>query len=168
MVWQRARSDEQKEQRRQTLLEAAARLHAVRPIEEISLNAIAREANMSKAGVYRYFESREELFLELTLESMLRWRTTLLNRLEDAAGSEDEEKLARALATAIIDTPRFARLASVLATVLERNVSADTVARLKTSFLIEVMPVVEAVAKVFPNWTQEEAQHFLRFRTSSA
>ena len=109
MVWQRARSDEQKAQRRQMLLEAAARLHRHKPIEEVSLNAIAREANISKGNIYRYFESREELFLQLTLDAMQRWRDTLLGKLTGAADSEDAELLARAFTTAVIDTPRFAR-----------------------------------------------------------
>jgi AcrR family transcriptional regulator len=161
MVWQRARSEDQKEQRRVVLLEAAARLHEEHGIEEISLNAIAREANISKANVYRYFESREELFLQLTLEALARFREALSKRLQALAGTGDAEELAKAWATCVVDNPRFARLSSVLSTVLERNVSTDAVVRFKTSYMQSVTPLVQGIVGVFPRWTLVEAQQLL-------
>ena len=113
-VWQRARSDEQKEQRKAVLLDAASRMLESRPLDGISLNAIAREANVSKANVYRYFESREALFLHLTLEAFGRWRDAILKRLAPLAGTGDADAPATAFTSVTMEHETFARLTSAL------------------------------------------------------
>ena len=147
MVWLRARSDEQKEQRRQALLAAAARLYEGQPIEDVSLNAIAREANISKGNVYRYFESREDLFLQLTLDSLDRWIQALVRRLGSLTPPAAADDIARVFAETIVEHARFARLSSVLSTVLETNVSTEAVVRFKTQYFTILEPLREAVGR---------------------
>ncbi|MEM1415930.1 MAG: TetR family transcriptional regulator [Myxococcota bacterium] len=162
MVWQRARSDEQKEQRRRALLEAAARLHEAQPLDAISLSAIAREANVSKANVYRYFESREDLFLDLMLESSGGWARTLRTRLAELEGRADGDAVAQALVSSVLEHPRFARLAAVLTTVLEANVGVERVVRFKTELMGLVAELVPPVQAVFPGWEAEHASELLQ------
>ncbi|WP_083776759.1 TetR/AcrR family transcriptional regulator [Acaryochloris marina] len=45
------------------MLEAAQSLFSELAYEEIGLNRIAREVGISKAKIYRYFSTREEIFL---------------------------------------------------------------------------------------------------------
>jgi AcrR family transcriptional regulator len=161
MVWQRARSADQKEQRRQGLLAAAARLHATQPIENVSLNAIAREANISKANVYRYFESREELFLRLTLDSLEHWVETLVRRLGSLAVPASEADVSRVFAATIVEHQRFARLSAVLSTVLERNVSTETVVQFKTEYLVSLSPLQEALGTALGGLDPEDTRQIL-------
>lgn len=51
--------------RRQMILQAAVRIFAQQPYGEVSLGAIAKQAEASPALVYRYFESKERLYLEV-------------------------------------------------------------------------------------------------------
>lgn len=162
MVWQRARSDEQKEQRRQVLLDAAERLHASRPIEEVSLNAIAREANISKANVYRYFESREEVFLQLTLDSVERWSEILVRRLDGLEAPATAEAVAESIAQTTLEHPRLGRLSSVLSTVLERNVSTEAVVRFKTAYLEFLGPMHRALARALGDVSDEDVHTVLQ------
>ena len=69
----RARSPEEKELRRAAILQAAAALVEREGLEKTGLNAIAREAGISKANIYRYFESREAILLHLVLEDCRDW-----------------------------------------------------------------------------------------------
>ena len=64
-VFQRARSEEQREARRQAILAAAAAMLAEMPVAEVSLNELSRRAGLAKSNVLRYFESREAVLLEL-------------------------------------------------------------------------------------------------------
>src|SRR3954454_15761140 len=48
--------------RRRQLLEAGERLFAERGYDELSMAQIAREAGISKALLYHYFPSKQELF----------------------------------------------------------------------------------------------------------
>ncbi|MBE7452074.1 MAG: TetR family transcriptional regulator [Kofleriaceae bacterium] len=80
--FQRAREPEQKEQRRRALLDAAAALLADGDLEAVTLSAIARAVGLAKSNVYRYFESREEILLELLVDDEVAW----VGELEQALG----------------------------------------------------------------------------------
>lgn len=64
-TFQRARSEEQREARRQAILDVAARMLTQMPVSELTLNALARHVGLAKSNVLRYFESREAILLEL-------------------------------------------------------------------------------------------------------
>ena len=63
--FQRARSDEQREVRRQAILRVAAEMLAQMPVAKLSLNELSRRVGLAKSNVLRYFESREAVLLEL-------------------------------------------------------------------------------------------------------
>jgi AcrR family transcriptional regulator len=83
--YQRARRPEQKAQRRATILAAARALAAQRPVREISLGDIAREVDLAKSNLLRYFESREEIFMTLLLDEWTAW-TEAARATPDAVG----------------------------------------------------------------------------------
>ncbi len=161
-VWKRARSDEQKRHRRVALLDAATRLLASHAIDEISLNTIAREANISKASVYRYFESREEVFLHLTLQAVERWSADLIRRLPPPGQPDDAEAVATAIVSTTLDHEDFARLTSVLATVLERNVSVDVVVPFKQQVVAAVATTGTALQQALPDLSAEDTRQLLQ------
>jgi AcrR family transcriptional regulator len=62
----RARSTDDKRQRTEDLIEAAAALaSSCGGVRHVTLNAVSRRAGLDPSGVRRYFANREELFLEL-------------------------------------------------------------------------------------------------------
>ncbi|HEX4291540.1 MAG TPA: helix-turn-helix domain-containing protein, partial [Trebonia sp.] len=65
MGFQRARSEEQREIRRQAILDTAAAMLDLMPVSEVTLNELSRRAGLAKSNVLRYFESREAILLEL-------------------------------------------------------------------------------------------------------
>jgi AcrR family transcriptional regulator len=65
VAFQRARSAEQREARRRTILDTAAAMLEEMPVSEVSLNELSRRVGLAKSNVLRYFESREEILLEL-------------------------------------------------------------------------------------------------------
>ncbi len=59
--------------RRKRIVEAAQRMFATTPYEEVQMDDVARTACVAKPTVYRYFATKEELFLEsldATLEEL--------------------------------------------------------------------------------------------------
>ena len=65
MTWKRARSDVQKAERVRELTDAAARLYEAEPIADSTIAEIAREAGWTRSNIYKYFATKEEVFLEL-------------------------------------------------------------------------------------------------------
>ena len=89
--WQRARKPGQKALRRDEILEAAKRLFSSKSYEEVSLNSIAREAGMSKPNVYRYFASKEEIFLCILSEEQQRFVEAIQKRLENLSSASVDD-----------------------------------------------------------------------------
>ena len=76
-MFQRARSEEQREARRQAILGAAAAMLAEMPVAEVTLNELSRRAGLAKSNVLRYFESREAVLLELLDSAWQDWLAQL-------------------------------------------------------------------------------------------
>src|SRR5260370_25084990 len=124
--FQRARRPEEKEVRRQQILTAARKLLAERGVGELSLNELARRSRVSKPNVYRYFESREDVLLQLWVEEV----RELGERLEQAfasLGTGDVAGVIGAVVSAFTTHPLLCELTSIASPVLERNLSVDAI-----------------------------------------
>jgi AcrR family transcriptional regulator len=56
--------EQEREARRNLILDAAVGLFARRPYQQVGMRDIAAEADMSAASLYRYFTDRDQLFVE--------------------------------------------------------------------------------------------------------
>ena len=65
-VFIRARSGEHKEERLSQIKEATAELFASCPYSEITLTTIAEKLGWSRANLYKYVTTKEEIFLEIS------------------------------------------------------------------------------------------------------
>ena len=92
MDFQRARSGEQRDQRRRVILATASAMLAEMSVAEISLNELSRRVGLAKSNVLRYFESREAVLLQLLNDEIDAWIAAL-----DLSGiSSDADIAARA------------------------------------------------------------------------
>jgi AcrR family transcriptional regulator len=138
--FQRARSDEQREARRQAILRVAREMLAQMPVAELSLNELSRRVGLAKSNVLRYFDSREAVLLELLDAAARDWlarlRVILPSSTTDTGSDrprEQTERVAAALAESLVDDPMLCELISVSSAVLERNVSVDVARRYKVA-----------------------------------
>jgi AcrR family transcriptional regulator len=130
--FQRARRPEQREVRRQAILDAAHELLGELPAADISLREIARRLGGSKSGIVRYYETREALFLELLNRARQEWLDELELRLpsptsSDADADELVTEIAAVWARSLAERPVLCELWSLLAAVLERNASPEVI-----------------------------------------
>ncbi len=56
--------ENEREARRNLIIDAAIRLFARKPCTQVGMRDIASEAGMSAASIYRYFSDRDDLFVE--------------------------------------------------------------------------------------------------------
>ncbi|MCU1681519.1 MAG: TetR-family transcriptional regulator [Amycolatopsis sp.] len=123
--FQRARSHEQRELRRRAILDAAEVLLAEVPLEDLGLRELSRRLGTSKTNVVRYFESREGVLLALLNRTRQLWLDDLEKELP--AAPADLDGVIRVWADTLAARPLLCQLWSLLAMVLERNVSAESV-----------------------------------------
>ncbi|MEM8811683.1 MAG: TetR family transcriptional regulator [Pseudomonadota bacterium] len=154
MTFQRARSAENKELRRAAILQAATRVLDRDGLPGTSLNAIAREAGMVKSGLYKYFESREEILLRLMLVDMADMTMALETTV---IGPMKPDDLAVSIAQGFASRPRLCQFISQLAMTLERNVSGAVLRDIKLSLLEEGGRAAGAFCRALPGLTAEDA-----------
>lgn len=135
--YQRARSPEQKEARRRHLLDTAkSMLQQMPDLHDLGINELARQAQMTKSNVYRYFESSEAVLLDVLVEEYTLWRGDLQKALgRRGRHSGTIEHIARALSATWVARPLLCRLTSIFPSILEHNVSAERMLQFKHGLL---------------------------------
>ncbi|MHB9757203.1 TetR family transcriptional regulator [Streptomyces sp. BYX5S] len=136
-AFQRARSPLAKQAREAAILDAARVLGGRRGIREVTLTDIAAEVGMHKSALLRYFETREQIFLDLTAEGWREWSAALR---ADLAGQEraTPAEVATAFAATLAARPLFCDLLAQAPLNLERNVSIEAVRSFKLGTVEEV------------------------------
>lgn len=59
--------EQEREVRRNLIMDAAERVFATKPFDKVSMNEIAEEAGMATSSIYTYFPNQESLFIEAAL-----------------------------------------------------------------------------------------------------
>jgi AcrR family transcriptional regulator len=157
--FKRARRPEQRELRRQAILDAAEAMLGEAPVTEISLRELSKRVGLAKSNVLRYFETREEVFLELLDRAARAWLADLEPRL--AAGADTPEAVAATLASTLAERPRLCELVSVTASILERNISVDVARRFKLATADIGVLLAQQLRAHVPGLTEEGAGHFV-------
>lgn len=162
-TWQRARRPEQIAERRSSILAATRELLDEGGLEAAGLNAIARRVGLSKANLYRYFESREAILLELMLDEFRDWCEEVGRALAcmKKTGPGQIEPVARLLADQHAARPRLGRLFHALPGIIEHNISLETAIAFKSSALHLLEDLSRRLARVFPEFGEEDAAQFL-------
>jgi len=161
-AFQRARSDEQREERRRVILATAGGMLAEMPVSAMSLNELSRRVGLAKSNVLRYFESREAVLLELLDSQWRRWLDELPDRMAtgiDRRGPVERraDQLAATLTESLRDRPVFCDLLSAQAGVLERNVSPEVAARYKRSTIGDVHSLARLIRQHLPELDDRDA-----------
>ena len=159
----RARRPEQKQQRREDILAAAGELALADGVRGVSLAGIAARAGIDKSALLRYFETREQIFLELTAREWPSWVQALHDGLDGTApGSAGAADLvAGVVAGSFADRPLFCDLLAHTPLNLERNVSPEAVRRYKLISLAAVGEAADVVHRVLPDLTEQECREFI-------
>jgi AcrR family transcriptional regulator len=159
----RARKPDEKAHRRKAILEAAAELFDAEGLDGVSLNAVAREAGIAKSNLYRYFESREAIFLALLNEDMTECVAALEERLAPLSGEVNAQAVARVLAHTLVAAPRFCALEAAVTTVLEQNISEELATLHKRSVLRAGVRLGNALRAALPSLPAPSVGPLLRF-----
>lgn len=93
--------EDEREIRKSLIMEAALKLFETMLFHEIGMRDIAKEAGVSAATIYRYFPSRDDLFIEALIQDM----NNIEKRLEQdvADGNTSIESLGVAVVDYLID-----------------------------------------------------------------
>ncbi|HZE31018.1 MAG TPA: TetR family transcriptional regulator [Actinoallomurus sp.] len=141
----RARSQEAKLRRAEDLLDAARALAADRGgVRHITLAAVTEAAGLHPSAVRRYFDSKEELLLELAERGWKQWRDILTAHLADVRDLTPDQTAA-AVATTVVAQPLFCDLLTHVPLSLEGEVGIERARRFKTESFAAYDAIVDAL-----------------------
>ena len=138
---QRARSLEQKALRRRAVLQVAETYLLEVGYEAFSMSKLAKNIGLSKGTLYLYFQTREEIFLTLYEQSLIRWSQVFIN---DLSKSMTTNAYCQKLFTTASEDGTFLPLLIRLEHVIEHNVAIPRLINSKQVFINQV----EALAEV--------------------
>lgn len=140
---QRARSSEQKAWRRKTVLKAAESYFLEVGYETFSMNQLAERAGVVKGTIYLYFKTREELFITLYEQSLIRWSRVFASYLGKPISSMS---YARVLYLTSIADRAFLPLLTRLEHIIEHNVEIDRLIKSKRVFIGQIEAIAALTA----------------------
>lgn len=120
-----ARSAEQKEAKRDRILAAARGLFREHGYDDTDVASIARESGIAKGTVYLYFESKEEIFLELHRRAWGRWVAAMREGLDDPSLHHSIPKVVGVVTRTLDENRELTDTIIILHTRLEQNISEE-------------------------------------------
>jgi AcrR family transcriptional regulator len=140
---QRARSADQKALRRRAVLEAAETYFLEVGYEAFSMSKLAKKIGLAKGTFYLYFQTREELFLTLYEQSLIRWSQVFISDLSDSMTSKAYAQ--KLFSTASADGA-FLPLLIRLEHMIEHNVALPRLISSKQVFIKQMEALAEATS----------------------
>lgn len=165
-TFQRARSEEQRAERRRAILTTAAAMLAELPVAQLSLNELSRRVGLAKSNVLNYFESREAVLLELLDTETRAWVEQLdqeltasvdLNALVDERAGQVVDAIVRTLET----RPMLCTLAAAQAAVLEHNISVEVAIKFKRNSIATFGTLIQHITARLPELGEDGAARLI-------
>ncbi|MGW4488239.1 TetR family transcriptional regulator [Amycolatopsis sp. NPDC004368] len=165
--FQRARRPEHKEQRREAILAAARTLATRDGVRSVTLGDIAGEVGVHKSALLRYFETREEIYLQLTAEGWHDWADALHTALDGTTGATPAD-VAEVVSRTLEERPLFCDLLAHAPLTLERHVSLEAVRAFKVHTLTVVQDIGTVFARALPRLGADGGRQVIGAVTSLA
>lgn len=129
----RAMRDEQKEERRQAIMDKAWQLFQSRSYESLTMADVAEALILAKGTVYLYFKTKEELFLAIVEQQLEMFFIEGDSGLKMISNADIEAipEIVKLVSEALERRPGLTRLLAILHTILERNIDLETAIHFK-------------------------------------
>jgi AcrR family transcriptional regulator len=134
-IKRRAIKDEQKQERRQAILDVAWQMFQGTPYQQITIGEVAERAGLAKGTIYLYFKTKEQLFLVLQEQQLESWFDEVDTRLPAMQNASGITQVAELICGALERRPGLTRLLAMLHSALEQNIDYDTALRFKHMLL---------------------------------
>ena len=146
--------------RREEIIEGCARLYETVSFKEITMKEISTAISLTRASIYNYFQTKEEIFLALLQREYERW-TARQEKARDEHEKMSREEFARELAHSLEERQQLLKLLSMNLYDLEENCRFEGLVEFKVVYGRALAEVGNCLEKFFPEMTEEDRQDFL-------
>ncbi len=160
-IRRRAMSNDQKEARRQDILDSAWRLFQTTTYERLTIVDVANTLGLAKGTIFLYFGTKEALFLALVEQQLILWFAEVDAKLIDLASACTIEQITEVLIRSLEAYPSLTRLLAILHTILEQNIDFDVASHFKHMLLQHFERTGSLLEHCLPFLMPGQGAHFL-------
>ncbi len=160
-IKQRAINPEQKEERRQIILDVALQLFQAANYAAVNMVAVAEAAQIAKGTVYLYFQTKEALFLALLTQEFERWFDRVDVGLRATAQPMSIDNFTAFMVETLAAHPALVRLIAILHVILEQNIDFATALQFKEMLLRHVNHTGPLMESALPFLRPDEGMQLL-------
>lgn len=158
-TWQRARSEDQVEQRINQILESAALLFRTHNYQDVTITKIANQAGFTRSNIYRYFATREDIFMSLLIGESQIW-------LEDIKAGftrpMDTDDFVRSWVKILEKNMLLVEMTPLLAPFLEQHCSPEIYIKMKKDMNSATHSIVQSIRRSLPDIDNDQAIELIR------
>lgn len=158
MSWERARSEDQKEERIQSIIQASLKLFDDEGFEKITFGAIAELTGRARSNLYKYFPGKSEIFLEILGREISAWRLSVIENLPEYP--EEMGDFVETWTLSLVSCPRLTGLLGML-NALEEKASEEALRRFKGTLREDFNALASALVNIGVMPDGEQALDFL-------
>lgn len=156
----RARTDSQKEIRMTEIKTAADSLFKEIPYSDITLTTISSKLGWSRANLYKYIATKEEIYLEITEDKMEKYFNSLNTAFPD--GNKYSSNVVAEVWAGILNASQdYLRYTSILTSIIEKNVTVDRLAVFKKKYYAAAFPFSERLSKMLKTSVESAQKLFV-------
>ena len=159
MDFQRARNKQAKAERWDEIVNSTLSLFERRPYANITIKDIAQKTSFTRANIYKYISTKEEIFLEIIIRDSKKWIKDLQNTISNNMEIDDFLEL---WCKTTYKHKRLIQLFTLLPFVIEKNVSLEKLAAFKSKFFKNLEPMYYIIKQAFPNLKQNDVISFVQ------
>ena len=146
--------------RREEIISACKTLYKDMSFKDITIMKIAQYTTFSRASIYNYFETKEEIFLAILQREYELW-VAELNELTDSSDSMTKDEIARALASSLKNRELLLKLMSMNHYDMEENSREERLCEFKVAYGSSLKAVDRMLKKFCTDMDDETRRQFL-------
>ncbi|MDF1567066.1 MAG: TetR family transcriptional regulator [Spirochaetaceae bacterium] len=157
--WIRARSHKQIKLRITQILDSAALLFRDLDYDQVTMQRIARQSGFTRSNIYRYFTSRDEIFLTLFIDDIRLWAEDIDAGITDPM---PREAFISQWLSILTRHQRLVELIPLLTTSLEKNASKEVYRTTKIAMNELIIKVSGIVNRALPSLDNDSLGIFIQ------
>lgn len=160
MSFQRARTEEQINKRRDEILAACNEIYEKEGYDAVTIKAIAERTSFSRPSIYTYFSTKEEIILGLLQQEYENWAKDL----QDIFLRQKERTKANfcsLLTDSILRHEKMLKLQSSALTIIENSTSDEKLVAFKRTMFQSIHVVKDVTLYFFPDTTEDTVYSFI-------
>lgn len=148
------------DQRKKEIVAACAKLYETKSFKEINVKNIGELTSVSRTSIYNYFETKEEIFLELLKNEYALWNYDLKLIIANNQ-TLTKEKFASLLSESVSKRGNLLKLLSMNLYDIEENSRVSSLTDFKLYFAESITLVTACLTKFFKKMSQKEKDDFI-------